>query len=130
VRSHSRLRSSIHTIATLSGLKGGVAGILGYGVERAVLAAGDSLRVAGTATSIAAAGAGGAASGAIFGPEGAALGAVFGVGVEGASEIWQSYRPKHDFMLQPFRHPEIDRLSGADPEIHKIVSEFNQKAVF
>jgi hypothetical protein len=33
-------------------------------------------------------------------------------------------------MLQPFRHPEIDRLIGADPEIHKIDSEFNQKAVF
>jgi hypothetical protein len=110
--------------------KGGVAGILGYGVERAVLAAGDGLGVSGSVTSVAAAGAGGAASGAIFGPEGAILGAALGAGVEGASEIWQSYQPQNDFMLQPFRHPEIDRLIGADPEILKIVSEFNEKAVF
>jgi hypothetical protein len=52
------------------------------------------------------------------------------VGIEGATALWQASLPKHDYMLQPFRHSEIDAIIGADPTVRGIVSEFNRTADF
>jgi hypothetical protein len=110
--------------------RGGVSGVLGFGVERAVSAIGGAIGIDDTATRITAAAAGGAAAGAIFGPEGALIGALFSAGIEGATAMWQATTPHHDYMLGPFRHQQIDEIIGADAAVRGIVSEFNRKADF
>jgi hypothetical protein len=113
--------------------RGGIGGVLGFGVDRAVTAALPALGVDREITSITASALSGAASGAIFGPEGAMIGGLFGTVVAGVQNLIhanQQTQPTHDFMLQPFRNASHDNKIGRDPEIQSIIRTFNATADF
>ena len=110
--------------------KGGVGGILGFGVEYGTRAALTSLHVDETVTDIGAAAAGGAAAGAIFGPEGAVLGAAVGSTIAAVTDLVKMLQPKNDYYLQPFTNKAADTLIGSDPEIQELIRNFNSTADF
>ena len=110
--------------------RGGVGGIIGFGVERAVTDVGEALHLNPVATHVTGGVAGGAAAGAVFGPEGAAAGAVIGGIVSGVEEISKALQPKNDYLLAPFRHRGVDSAIGQDEQIQEIISSFNERADF
>ena len=50
--------------------------------------------------------------------------------MQGVADLFQAAQPQKDYMLNPYRHSEIDSLIGSDLRVRNLLSEFNRRGDF